>query len=291
MLITGGDLARHIEQLSDEDALAYGRRVLTDIFGEGVPDAAGMERTQWSRDSFSRGSYCHIAVGATPADIETLAEPVAGRLLFAGEASYRHHWASAHGAYVSGLREAARLLNDAGILPNRHFTENRRWRDMTLRASRLFNLLSGTITLDDLDERLAMLRESDVFSVVPANELQLLATMFEPREFADGEVVFREGDAAGEVYAIVEGQMEVSLADGSVIATAGRANVVGEYGMFGPGRRTATVISRGESRTLALDYQRFHRFLLAFPESSLALLRLTVERLIAQRRVSGHHVP
>jgi len=34
---------------------------------------------------------------------------------------------------------------------------------------------------------------------------------------------------------------------------------------------------------LALDYQRFHRFLLTFPESSLALFRLTVERLIAQR--------
>jgi hypothetical protein len=36
-------------------------------------------------------------------------------------------------------------------------------------------------------------------------------------------------------------------------------------------------------KALALDYQRFHRFLLAFPESALALFRLTVERLIAQR--------
>jgi len=41
----------------------------------------------------------------TPDD---LAEP-AGRLLFAGEATSRHP-ATAHGAYESGLREAARLL-------------------------------------------------------------------------------------------------------------------------------------------------------------------------------------
>jgi len=34
-------------------------------------------------------------------------------------------------------------------------------------------------------------------------------------------------------------------------------------------------------------YQRFHRFLLPFPESALALLKLTVERLIAQRRAAG----
>ena len=31
---------------------------------------------------------------------------------------------------------------------------------------------------------------------------------------------------------------------------------------------------------LALDYQRFHRFLLAFPESALALLKLTVKQLL-----------
>jgi CRP-like cAMP-binding protein len=47
--------------------------------------------------------------------------------------------------------------------------------------------------------------------------------------------------------------------------------------MFGPS--TATVTARGATRALALDYQRFHRFLLAFPECALALLKLTVGRL------------
>jgi CRP-like cAMP-binding protein len=246
-----------------------------------------MERTQWDRDPFARGSYSFVAVGATPADIEALADPVEGRLFFAGEATYRHHWAGAHGAYASGVREAARLLEDPSILPARHFTENRRWRDMMLRATRLYNVLNTAVSPDDLEERVAVLRASEVFSVVPANDLRVLATMFQPRAFDDGQVVFREGDAAAEVYAIASGELEIWLADGSVVAVAGRGNVVGEYGMFGPGRRTATVVSRGRSRALALDYQRFHRFLLAFPESSLALLQLTVERLIAQRRAAG----
>ena len=100
-------------------------------------------------------------------------------------------------------------------------------------------------------------------------------------------VVFSEGEPAGEVYAVVEGALEVRLADDSVVTTAVRGNVVGEYGMFGPHERTATVVSRGASSALALDYQRFHRFLLAFPESSLALLQLTVERLISQRRLGN----
>jgi monoamine oxidase len=287
VLLTGGRLGREIEGWPETEASAWGHRVLRDLFGERVPPAAAMERTQWDRDPFARGSYSFVALGATPADIETLAEPVEGRVFFAGEATYRHHWAGAHGAYASGLREAARITADPSLLPPRHFTENRRWRDMMLRATRLYNVLNTTVSPDDLEERVQVLRSSEVFSVVPPNDLRVLATMFQPRAFDDGQVVFREGDAAAEVFAIAEGELEVWLADGSVVAVAGRGNVVGEYGMFGPGRRTATVVSRGKSRALALDYQRFHRFLLAFPESSLALLQLTVERLIAQRRAAG----
>jgi CRP-like cAMP-binding protein len=44
--------------------------------------------------------------------------------------------------------------------------------------------------------------------------------------------------------------------------------------------RTATLVARGPCRALALDYQRFQRFLLAFPESALALLKLTVKQLL-----------
>jgi len=282
-LITGGSLARQLERCSEAEARAWGMRVLGDMFGAGIPQPLAMERTEWNADPYARGSYSYIAVGGTPADIETLAEPVGGRLFFAGEAAQRHHWAGAHGAYTSGLREAARLLGDPSILPHRHFTENRRWRDMMLRATRLFNVLSATVSPEEAMARARVLREGDVFSVVPPNELKILATMFTSREFGDGEVVFREGDPATEVFAIVSGQMEVRLSDGWVVAQLGPGQVVGEYGMFGPGRRTATVVSNGPSQALALDYQRFHRFLLAFPESSLALFRLTVERLIAQR--------
>jgi hypothetical protein len=40
------------------------------------------------------------------------------------------------------------------------------------------------------------------------------------------------------------------------------------------------VTARGQSSALQLDYDRFQRFLLAFPESCLALLKLTVSRLV-----------
>jgi len=73
----------------------------------------------------------------------------------------------------------------ARVLPRRHVTENRRWREMMMRATRLFNVLSANLTDESLDERIKILRKSEVFSVVPLNELKVLATMFEPREFIE----------------------------------------------------------------------------------------------------------
>lgn len=283
VLVTGGDLARQVEGWSDAAAQEWSLRVLRDMFGPSVPKPKRLQRTSWDRDPFSRGAYSYVAVGALPSHIDALAFPVEGRLFFAGEATYRHHWAGAHGAYASGLREAARLLNDPRVLPPRHFTENRRWREMTLRATRLFNALSAAMAPEDIEQRVAVLRKTEVFATVPRHELHVLATMFEERAFADGTVIFRQGDAAAEVYAVADGTLELTR-DGAVVASAGRGQVVGEYGMFGSKQRTATVVARGPTKVLALDYQRFRRFLLAFPESAMALLQLTVERLIEQRR-------
>jgi hypothetical protein len=279
-MLLGRDSARAIERWSEEQTAEWTLHVLQHVFGAQARMPAAIERTAWDSDPFSRGWYSYIPVGTTPADIEVLAEPVCDRLLFAGEATYRHHWGCAHGAYASGLREAARIAGDPSILPQRHFTENRCWRAMMMRASRFFNALSETVKGDELVERLAILADSEIFAVVPDNELKILAMMFEPVWFDDGQVICRPGDPATLVYAVAEGEIEVQLRDGSSVRMLRRGSVVGEYGMFGSGTRTATLIAHGRCRALALDYQRFLRFLLAFPESALALMRLTVEQLL-----------
>src|SRR5262249_15435102 len=139
VMLVGGDEGRDIEDWSEEQTHAWVMDVLHSAFGDKVVEPVAIERTNWSRDPFALGTYSYIAVGATPADMDVLAEPVGDRLFFAGEATYRSHWAAAQGALVSGLREAARISGDPSIMPSRSFTENRRWRDMMLRASRFLN--------------------------------------------------------------------------------------------------------------------------------------------------------
>jgi monoamine oxidase len=281
VLLVGGSLARCVETWSDDKVREWSRATLRELFGAEPPEPVRIETTDWSHDPFSLGAYSFVGVGSTPADIEALAEPVGARVFFAGEATYRHHWAGAHGAYASGLREAARLTRDPTILPARAFTENRRWRDMMLRATRLFNVLSTALSQEERLARMALLGESEIFSVVPSGELAALATMFEPVTFDDGEVIFTTGEVATHILVVASGTLEVQSPDGERLAVLRRGKTLGEYGALEAGLRTATVVARGESSALQLDYDRFQRFLLAFPESCLALLKLTVSRLLA----------
>jgi monoamine oxidase len=55
------------------------------------------------------GAYAYVPLGATPQDFDALAEPVANRLFFAGEATHRQYPATVHGAFLSGVREAERI--------------------------------------------------------------------------------------------------------------------------------------------------------------------------------------
>jgi hypothetical protein len=282
VLQAGGALARHIEGMSPAECESWAGDVIRDMFGDATPAPRSVERTQWSRDAFSRGSYAYVAVGSTPNDIAALAEPLGDRLFFAGEATYRYHWAGAHGAFASGIREAARILDDPAVLVPRAFTENRRWRDTMMRATRLFNAVSQSVGVDEIEARASLLATGEIFSNVPRNELRVLATMFQPVDFDAGELVCEIGARADRVFLIASGRVEVRFADGTVVASHGRGGLVGEYGLLHHDERTATVVALERTNAFALDYQRFQRFLLAFPESMFSLLRVTVDRLIAQ---------
>ena len=102
--IRGGEGARSREALSDRDAVEQVRAAIN------APEPAGAVVTRWAADPYARGSYSHVAVGSSPEDLRTLAQPASERLLFAGEATHEKYYATVHGAYLSGLREAERIL-------------------------------------------------------------------------------------------------------------------------------------------------------------------------------------
>ena len=104
IVLRGGAAARSREALSDKESVEELRVALD------APPPRAAKVTRWARDPYARGSYSFLAVGSGPQDQRALGEPATGRILFAGEATDVEHFATVHGAYRSGLREAHRIL-------------------------------------------------------------------------------------------------------------------------------------------------------------------------------------
>ena len=117
LFLYGGRFSRDTqENKTDDDIVASALGVLETIHGNPIPTPTETRVTRWTTDPYSLGSYSFIPAGASPDDMRQLAEPVAGRVLFAGEATYFEYHATVHGAMMSGMREATRLGTDPNTL-------------------------------------------------------------------------------------------------------------------------------------------------------------------------------
>ena len=107
--LVGGAGARRIESLPDALVVDEGVTALRRMFGPTVPDPDAVRITRWAADPFARGSYSYLHVGASPDDHD-LPGSRSGRVQLAGEATWGDDPATVHGALLSGLRAAGRLL-------------------------------------------------------------------------------------------------------------------------------------------------------------------------------------
>ncbi|KAL3208587.1 hypothetical protein MRX96_038992 [Rhipicephalus microplus] len=75
-----------------------------------VPDPKDYSVTHWRDSPYSRMVYSYMRCGGSGDAYNTLAEPLADRLFFAGEGTSRMFPQTVSGAYMSGLREAWNIL-------------------------------------------------------------------------------------------------------------------------------------------------------------------------------------
>ena len=106
----GDDKAWALEELSDDETIASAMQTLRFLYGDDIPEPESYLITRWGRDKFSYGAYSYIPPFASGDDFDALFEPVDDVLFFAGEATSRKHFATVHGAYLSGV-EAGELVS------------------------------------------------------------------------------------------------------------------------------------------------------------------------------------
>ncbi|KAK4897194.1 hypothetical protein LTR27_005087 [Elasticomyces elasticus] len=105
--------ATQVEAMTDNQAGEMLHRALTNWLGREPPKPDAVHVTRWAKDEFSRGSYSHMLTNLSEVKHrEEFQKPVGG-LRFAGEHSSRNHFATVHGALLSGWREADAILDDS----------------------------------------------------------------------------------------------------------------------------------------------------------------------------------
>jgi CRP-like cAMP-binding protein/flavin-dependent dehydrogenase len=100
--------------------------------------------------------------------------------------------------------------------------------------------------------------------------------------YQDGEVIFRQGDAADYMLVIQEGQVEVlEEFEGREIrlAVSGADEVIGEMAIFEKQTRSATVRALGKARVLTVDEKTFLRFVHQDPSLAYQLLKMLSSRV------------
>ena len=108
---SGGAFAEDLAPWPDGAVVGSAMDVLRGIYGDSIPEPESWQITSWGQDPWSFGSYSYYAVGSEPKHRRDLAEPVGDRLFFAGEATIEEGYQTVHGALLSGLREADRILD------------------------------------------------------------------------------------------------------------------------------------------------------------------------------------
>lgn len=102
--------AAGLEALPEREVVAQAMASLRGLFGTGIPEPEAAIRTRWAADPHAGGSYSFEAVGSSGEDRKALAEPIEGRIFFAGEAVDLKFPASVQGAYRSGEAVVRQIL-------------------------------------------------------------------------------------------------------------------------------------------------------------------------------------
>ena len=111
----GGDLAAELERAG---MAAFGDFAIDELAGALGSDFRRKVRlltaSTWAMEPWTGGAYSHARPGRAGART-IMAEPVEGRLFFAGEACSPHAFSTAHGAYETGIAAGEAALAALGL--------------------------------------------------------------------------------------------------------------------------------------------------------------------------------
>lgn len=111
----------------------------------------------------------------------------------------------------------------------------------------------------------------------------LLAPGIPVRSFKEGEVIFREGDAATELYVIQSGSVRIQLGN-RLLGTLGSNDIFGEMALIDDTPRTATAVAETDVTLVPVSEKQFLFLVSQTPFFALKVMRVLARRLVAANK-------
>lgn len=111
--LNGGSYATRLETKTNQEIVTEAMKSLRAMYGNNIPEPTHYAISRWSLDENSYGAYSFVPVGATDKYYDDLAKSVNNKVFFAWEATEKKHHSTVLGAYLSGKREAKKIIDSS----------------------------------------------------------------------------------------------------------------------------------------------------------------------------------
>jgi CRP/FNR family cyclic AMP-dependent transcriptional regulator len=109
-------------------------------------------------------------------------------------------------------------------------------------------------------------------------EINLFKSSPDAYEVAVGEALFTEGDPGDAMYAVIEGNVEVTLG-GQVVEQVGPGGILGELALIDASPRAATATATATARVARIDRKHFLFLVQEHPTFAIQVMAVMAERL------------
>ncbi len=115
-------------------------------------------------------------------------------------------------------------------------------------------------------------------------DFRLLAGAGAPaRDYKAGDIIFKEGDAARELFIIQSGEVEIRLGN-RVLETLPQYSIFGEMALVDTAPRSATAVAASEVKVVPVTEKQFLFLVTNTPHFALNMMRVMARRLRATNR-------
>lgn len=100
--------------------------------------------------------------------------------------------------------------------------------------------------------------------------------------YADGEVIFKEGEKGEVMYVIQAGEVRITkklVSDHTTIATLQSGEIFGEMALFDKLPRSATAMASGEARVLSIDKKKLFSTISHDPTLAFKIIETMSQRI------------